>query len=379
MATAKLGIIVTEIAGTIGGVTFRRHRGTTVVGIKSVGGAKSILLQNPRLGNLRTLVNNWGLLPVATRDNWDTAALLFTFPDKFGDQRNLSGRELYLKLQGHQIVIGGGALDPTALASAINLGVNPLLFISAYGSLNYLSDFSIDIDGNSVQRMIVTVPVNNIFLENNVLQLNPTIDNDSHLLIIPNANTNTILNEEYKITGRYLIASGNTIITGFRIANDVQSEVSGNIIFNNEATNIWHDFELIYIAEGADTRFYAIITNGDLNYIGDINDKIYFKDIMYQKGGILSSTITFDATIANTNILIQTELLKNNAIAPTFTRRQVIAFKNMNAVSFYDFSALLLEKFPEIKAGDLIRIYITYQNLSGFRTVPITLETNVIE
>lgn len=379
MATAKLGIIVTEIAGTIGGVTFRRHRGTTVVGIKSVGGSKSILLQNPRLGNLRTLVNNWGLLPVVTRDNWDTAALLFTFPDKFGDQRNLSGRELYLKLQGHLIVIGGSALDPTTLTSAINLGVNPLLYISISGGLNYLSDFSVNLDGLTTGNTTFIANVSNIFGLSQVLSISPTIDNINHFLRIPQSVSQVIDGNIFRLTGKFLILSTNTVVKGMTITNDIVVIISGDDLFSNVQTNTWLNFTIVYESRGFNIRLMLIDVNNNIVFIGDINDKIYFRDIMIQDQNGFNSTLNFDDSISDTNVLLQTELLKNNAIAPTFTRRQIFAFKNMNAVSLFDFSSLLLEKFPEIKIGDLIRIYITYQNLSGFRTVPITLETNVIE
>lgn len=228
MATVKLSGIITSIAGTIGGVTYRRHGATTVVSAKSSGSAKSVSVFNPRLSDLRTLVINWGSLSATVRANWVAAALLFTFPDKFGTYRNLSGRQLYLKLQGNQIVVSGSALDPTTLASAINTGVNPVFVVSMTGGAPFLAK------------------------------------------------------------------------------------------------------------------------------------------------------LDFDATISNTIVLIQVQMLKSLAISPTFTKRQIIAFKNYNSVTTYDFSSELLAKFPNIKTGDILQFYITYQNLSGFRSTPVTIQYIVI-
>ena len=88
--------------------------------------------------------------------------------------------------------------------------------------------------------------------------------------------------------------------------------------------------------------------------------------------------LTFDAFIANTIALIQVQLIKSNAISPQFTKRQIIAYGNMTAATVLTFSAQLLAKFPQIKTGDILQFYITYQNLSGFRSTPVTQQYIVI-
>lgn len=119
MATIKLGAFITNIAGSIGGTTFRRNQNKIVVSNKTRGASRNRLLDNEALGSLRTVVQNWSLFPQATRDSWATQAALFQFPDKFGDLKNLTGRELYTKLTAHLLAVNETTPDPNTLSSVV--------------------------------------------------------------------------------------------------------------------------------------------------------------------------------------------------------------------------------------------------------------------
>ena len=98
MATVQLGAIITKIAGSIGGTNFRRHRASTVISNKTSGGSKNKLRNNPRLADLTRIIQAWSGLSVADRSAWNTQSSNFQFPDKFGNMKNLTGRQLYIKL-----------------------------------------------------------------------------------------------------------------------------------------------------------------------------------------------------------------------------------------------------------------------------------------
>jgi len=169
LAVVKLSTIISDIAGTVGGVTFRRHGGSTVVSVKSKGASKSKLRKNKQLINLRSLVLSWSSLSKQTQDIWVSQALNYTFPDKFGVQRNLSGRQLYLKLQGNQIVINGAQVDPNNLSSQINTGVNPrvTLQFNPNNPLDLWANFEVD---SFIQDTFVLIQVQ--LLKN--LSISPT-------------------------------------------------------------------------------------------------------------------------------------------------------------------------------------------------------------
>lgn len=143
MATIKLGAIITEIAGSIGGTTFRRGRNLTVMQNKQFGVSKNRLLGNQALPKLATIIQSWTSLASAEKTKWNNEALNFQFPDKFGDLKNLSGRELYIKLYAQNFFVGGGLPDVDNLSSLVQVAdINfvvistiPLAFVSLNSNL----------------------------------------------------------------------------------------------------------------------------------------------------------------------------------------------------------------------------------------------------
>jgi hypothetical protein len=97
MAVAKLGMIITDIAGSIGGTTLKRQSGNIAIYNKSRGANKSILYQNKALGYMSSTRQYWRNLLQNEKSSWDNAASRFTFPDKFGTQRNVTGYQLFTK------------------------------------------------------------------------------------------------------------------------------------------------------------------------------------------------------------------------------------------------------------------------------------------
>lgn len=119
MATFKLGAIVTEIAGSIGGTTFKRNGSSRVMMNKQNGSAYSRLLTNPSLSYLGSIFKRWSYLEPAEKENWNAQALLYTFPDKFGTLRNLSGRQFYIKLNSQAYVLNPTPISASAVSSEV--------------------------------------------------------------------------------------------------------------------------------------------------------------------------------------------------------------------------------------------------------------------
>jgi hypothetical protein len=97
MATAKLSGFVTEIAGSVGGTTFKRSPYGLVIINKSRGASKNRLLNNPGFLGLQTLRNIWKDLSLNHQQAWNTRATEVSFPNKFGNMVYLSGYQLFIK------------------------------------------------------------------------------------------------------------------------------------------------------------------------------------------------------------------------------------------------------------------------------------------
>lgn len=98
MATFKLGAIITDIAGSIGGTTLKRNGAYKVIMNKSSGTPYSRSYNNPSLQYLPFIFKSWSRLSDEEKAAWIDQAKNYTFPDKFGTLRTLSGRQLFVKL-----------------------------------------------------------------------------------------------------------------------------------------------------------------------------------------------------------------------------------------------------------------------------------------
>ena len=97
MAVYQLGAIVTKIKGSIGGTAFKTQRATNVMFRKSNGYSRSKLLNNKALQYARYIFVRWGYLDPIIQSGWQNMAAIVFFPDKFGNQVHISGRQLYTK------------------------------------------------------------------------------------------------------------------------------------------------------------------------------------------------------------------------------------------------------------------------------------------
>lgn len=119
MAVIKLGAFITDIAGSVGGTTFRRIPNGISITNKTRGSSRDRLLKNKALPLLTSIVNGWSNLNIGIKNLWIQQTLNFQFPDKFGDLKNLSGRQLYIKLNSQALFNNIPPPDVTALSSVV--------------------------------------------------------------------------------------------------------------------------------------------------------------------------------------------------------------------------------------------------------------------
>jgi len=128
MAIFKLGAIVTGIVGSIGGTNFKRGANNLIVTNKSFGGSRNKLLQNRQLNPIAKLFKSWGYLSEVLQQTWIDEALNFQFPDKFGVQKNLTGRQLYTKMNIQLLPVGLYIDDASGMTSVVGvLGISNAL------------------------------------------------------------------------------------------------------------------------------------------------------------------------------------------------------------------------------------------------------------
>ena len=99
MATFKIGAIITQISGSIGGTTFRKSANSNIIYNKQ---KRQNLSRNNN--NSKSFINGfyfkaWGNLQEDERQGWNDIAPLYQFEDKFGDPKTLTGRQFFTKMQ----------------------------------------------------------------------------------------------------------------------------------------------------------------------------------------------------------------------------------------------------------------------------------------
>ena len=98
MAVIKLGSIVTDIAGSIGGTTFRRTSTGHAAYNKQGRQVKSAFAKASRKNELGNIFSSWYNLTDNEREQWAYNASIYPLKDKFGNTKYLTGRQLYTKL-----------------------------------------------------------------------------------------------------------------------------------------------------------------------------------------------------------------------------------------------------------------------------------------
>jgi|WetSurMetagenome_2_1015567.scaffolds.fasta_scaffold238939_2 hypothetical protein len=122
MAVVQLGGIITGLAGSVGGTNFRRTPTALVMSNKSAGRSRNLGLTGSRIPYFQYVIGQWAILSQSVRDEWALAAENFQFPDKFGVLRNITGRQLFVKLYYPLYLFG----KPIPLAGSLDSFVQPV-------------------------------------------------------------------------------------------------------------------------------------------------------------------------------------------------------------------------------------------------------------
>lgn len=111
MATVKLGILVSAIAGSVGGGTFQRDAQGTQLRNKPLPIRRRTSYTNTPRGATAYLSNRWKGLTSGQRAAWDVAASLLIWNNRFGDVITGKGYWLYLRVNHYQWLYDGTFSD----------------------------------------------------------------------------------------------------------------------------------------------------------------------------------------------------------------------------------------------------------------------------
>lgn len=117
MATFKLGAIITDVAGSIGGTTIRRTPNGHAMYNKQGTQIKSAFAEKSKRVQLSNVFSSWARLSEAEQTTWKDLAVLYPQKDKFGSLKQLTARQFFTKLNAQLVPVNRtvdlGSFDPT--------------------------------------------------------------------------------------------------------------------------------------------------------------------------------------------------------------------------------------------------------------------------
>ena len=103
MANIKLGLIITDIQGSVGGSTFRRTPRGVILYNKQGTQIKSAFAAASRKNQLGNVFSAWQNLSPGEQKYWNDQATLYPQKNKFGSDVYLTGRQFFTKLSAQML------------------------------------------------------------------------------------------------------------------------------------------------------------------------------------------------------------------------------------------------------------------------------------
>ena len=148
MAVIRLGSIVTDIAGSIGGTTFRRTGTGHAVYNKQGRQVKSAFAKASRKNQLGNIFSNWYNITESEREQWAINASNYPIKDKFGSTKYLTGRQLFTKLNA-QLLPANRTSNVSEFDTFVELAPTNIQYFNISDNV-----LSLNIDGNFKEQFI---------------------------------------------------------------------------------------------------------------------------------------------------------------------------------------------------------------------------------
>lgn len=173
----QLGPIVTQAAGSIGGTTFQRSNGATIVRVKPLPIRKRTTYTNTERSMSQYLSRQWRAVSQANKDAWQLAADGLTWENRFGDTIRGLGYWLWMRCSFNRTVLGLSVVESaptiaavgaiTGLAGAVGVGSGTFQLTWSSGNVPAAETWAVyatapmspgNVAGWSRYRFIRTVP-----------------------------------------------------------------------------------------------------------------------------------------------------------------------------------------------------------------------------
>lgn len=120
MARVTYGPLVTELAGSIGGVTFQKNSSGSIARLKSKQPLNPSLAQSDQQVTLAALVSHWPALNETEKTSWNDLAAAHTHFTPWGEEKTLNGFQWFMSCNLNNLSCGWPVLDTAPAYASIS-------------------------------------------------------------------------------------------------------------------------------------------------------------------------------------------------------------------------------------------------------------------
>ena len=120
MARVTYGALVTELAGSIGGLTFQQNSSGPIARLRTRQPLNPSLKQSDQQTTLASLVSHWPTLSAAEKTSWDDLAAAHTHFNPWGEEKTLNGFQWFLSCNLNNLSCGWVILDTAPAYASVS-------------------------------------------------------------------------------------------------------------------------------------------------------------------------------------------------------------------------------------------------------------------
>lgn len=153
MASIQLGVIVTDIKGSIGGTTFSRNKSGLTARARSTGKRAVTTKQANQLQKNIAIINEWNKLYTIQKEVWNAYASVYTHTDRYGKVKHLTGFNWFILVNTAYFYVNG-----TYLLAPLPHGLPSFLpsFTVNCSSTDIIVTFSLPVDPLTTELYLFT-------------------------------------------------------------------------------------------------------------------------------------------------------------------------------------------------------------------------------
>lgn len=143
MARVQYGSIITDMKGSIGGLSYQHNRSGKIVRVKPTPHRKSSLSQQSYQSVFTSIVRSWYALTLVQKEAWNTFADTYTKYNVWNEEKTLNGYNWFLSINNYLTLVGETPLiSPPTYSTPLAVPSVMLVFEYDEVTINFSGGFA---------------------------------------------------------------------------------------------------------------------------------------------------------------------------------------------------------------------------------------------